>query len=112
MARVSMVTRTISTTVVTVLCVDTQTAEATNATYNISGTYPDDAKGNKKLLEAVKKAYETDTNKIVSIVDKQVKEDLYGMTEQKFLETAEILPPRPVKAVEEVPVKPAKKNKK
>ena len=112
MARARMVTRTVSKTVVTVLCVDTVTAEPTNATYDISGVYPDDAKGNKKLMEAIRKSYETDTFKIVSVVSKEVKEDLYGMSEQKFIETAEILPLRETKPKAVKEAKPNKKNNK
>ena len=112
MARARMVTRTVSKTVVVVLCVDTLTAEPKNAIYDISGVYPDDAKGNKKLLETIRKNYETETFKIVSIVSKEVKEDLYGMSEQKFIETAEILPPREAKPEAVKEAKPNKKNNK
>lgn len=94
MGRVAMVTRTISSTKVVCLCLDTETAEPCNKTYQVSGTYPDDPKGNTKLLNAVKKIAETDTFKVVSVVSKEVVELLYGMTEQKFLENADILPPR------------------
>lgn len=95
MARsVNMVTRTIKSTKVTALCLDTQTAEPSNATFTVGGTFPDDPKGNDRLLKKLKSAHETDTFKIVSIVDKQVEENLYGMTEEEFINGAQILPAR------------------
>lgn len=120
MSRVRMVTRTVAKTVVTVLCVDTISAEPTNATYDIAGVFPEDAKGNKKLMEAIRKVYETDTFKIVSVVDKKVEEVLYGMPEQEFIQNAQILPAREttkestIKAKPEVAkeTKPNKKNNK
>lgn len=81
MARERMVTRTIKSTLVTVMQVNTETAEVTNNTYNISSIFNDDA----KLLRAVKKLYETEQEKIVAIVGKMQTSDLYGMTENEFL---------------------------
>ena len=100
MARVAMVTRTIKSTKVTCLCLDTITAEPSTQVYQVSGVFPDDGKGNKKLLDVLKKNFETDTFKVVSISDKEVTELLYGMTEQEFIHSAAILPPRPEKKVE------------
>lgn len=95
MARtINMVTRTIKSTKVTALCLDTQTAEPSNQTFIIGGTFPDDPKGNERLLKKLKNANETDTFKVVSIVDKQVEENLYGMTEEDFIKGAQILPAR------------------
>lgn len=95
MARsVNMVTRTIKSTRVTALCLDTQTAEPSNATFIVGGTFPNDPKGNDRLLKKVKSAHETETFKVVSIVDKEVQEHLYGMTEDKFIAGAEVLPAR------------------
>lgn len=95
MARsVNMVTRTIKSTKVTALCLDTQTAEPSNATFTVGGTFPGDPKGNDKLLKKLKNNYETETFKVVSIVDKQVEENLYGMTEEDFIKGAQILPAR------------------
>lgn len=90
MARVRKVTRTISSTKVIVMCVDTETAKVNNYEMEIAGVYSDE----KKLMKAVTKEVETVTLKPVSIVSKEVVETLYGMDEQKFMEMAEVLPPR------------------
>ena len=90
MARVRKVTRTISSTKVVVMCVDTETAKVDNYEVEIAGVYSDE----KKLMKAVTKEVETVTLKPVSIVSKEVVDTLYVMDEQKFMEMAEVLPPR------------------
>lgn len=90
MARVRKVTRTICSTKVIVMCVDTETAKVDNYEVTIAGTYTDE----KKLMKATTKVVETETLKPVSIVSTEVIETLYGMDEQKFIEMAEVLPPR------------------
>lgn len=90
MSRARKVTRTISSTKVIVMCVDTQTAAVENYEVTIAGDYSDD----KKLMKAVAKVVETETLKPVSVVSTEVIETLYGMDEQKFMEMAEVLPPR------------------
>jgi hypothetical protein len=89
MARARKITRTISSTKVIVMCVDTKTAKVSNYEVTIAGTYTDE----KKLMKAVN-IVETETLKPVSIVSTEVIETLYGMDEQKFIEMAEVLPPR------------------
>lgn len=88
MARERMITRTITCTVVTVMQVNTETAEVTNKTYKLSSVFNNDA----KLLRAVKKLYETEEEKIVAIVNKMEMSDLYGMPENEFLTHAQIIP--------------------
>lgn len=90
MARARKVTRTISSTKVIVMCVDTETATVSNYEVEIAGVYSDE----KKLMKAVTKVVETETLKPVSIVSTEVIETLYGMDEHKFIEMAEVLPPR------------------
>lgn len=90
MARVRKVTRTISSTKVIVMCVNTETAVVENYEVEVVGVYSDE----KKLMKAVTKEVETETIKPVSIVSKEVVEVLYGMDEQKFMEMAEVLPTR------------------
>lgn len=90
MARVSMVTRTITTTKVNVMCLDIETGEPCNKSVVVPRTYKDD----EKLLKKVKEVLETETLKPVHIVDKEEIETLYGMTEQNFIEHSEVLPPR------------------
>lgn len=87
--RKAIVTRTIASTEVTVMGVNTETAEVENKTYNLSGVYSND----KKLLKAVKSAFETDTFKVVQIVDSEQVSRLYGMYENDFLSNAMELDP-------------------
>lgn len=97
MARARKVTRTISSTKVVVMCVNTETAVVENYEVTISGIYPDE----KKLMKAITKVVETETLKPVSVVSAEVIDTLYGMDEQKFIEMAEVLPPRDKNEVEE-----------
>lgn len=90
MARARKVTRTISATKVVVMCVNTETAVVENYEVTIAGVYTDD----KKLMKAVTKEVETAVLKPVTVVSTEVIETLYGMDEQKFIEMAEVLPPR------------------
>nr|DAR45227.1 MAG TPA: hypothetical protein [Caudoviricetes sp.] len=96
MARVSMVTRTITATKVNVLCLNIETAEPFNKEVTLSGTYKDE----KALQKAAEKAINSDTVKAVHVVDHEETETLYGMTEQEFIERAKILPPRDAKKAE------------
>lgn len=90
MARARKVTRTICSTKVIVMCVNTETAVVENYEVTIAGTYTDE----KKLMKAVTKVVETPLIKPVSVVSTEVIETLYGMGEQKFIEMAEVLPSR------------------
>lgn len=97
MGRVRKVTRTISSTKAVVMCVDTHTAVVENHEVTIAGVYSDD----KKLMKAVFKAVETETTKPVSIISTEIIEKLYVMDERKFIEMAEVLPPRDKKETDE-----------
>ena len=90
MARVPMVTRTIVTTKVNVLCLDVQLGEPCNKVITVPRTYKD----GEALMKKIRPLLETDTLKPVHIVDKEEIETLYGMTEQEFIEHAKVLPPR------------------
>ena len=90
MARERMVTRTVVATEVIALCLNIETAEPFNKTVTLSGTFKD-----KQAIEkAAKKVIDTDNEKCVAVVDYTEKETLYGMSEQKFIELSEVLPPR------------------
>lgn len=91
MARERMITRTVEITTAEVMCMDVIKAEVITKTYDMSGTFTDD-----ELLKAIKKLYETDTFKIVHVASQKTSELLYGMPETKFIELAEILPPRQI----------------
>lgn len=106
MARVRMVTRTIESTKVTAMCINPATATVSHNEYVISQAYTDPA----LILKHVKKVYETENNVIVAIENSEVQETLYGMTEQKFMELAEILPPR--QTAEEPAEEPTETKKK
>ena len=90
MARLPMVTRTIVTTEANVMCIDVQVGEPFNKVVTVPRTFKDD----EALLKKVKPLIENERVKAVHIVDKKEIETLYGMTEQKFIENAEVLPPR------------------
>lgn len=93
MARKPMVTRTVRTTKVTFLCVNTVEEKIETKVVEVTRTYSDD----KKLLKAVKEVI-TDENIIpVKIIKTEIVESLFGMTEQEFVEHAQILPPRGTK---------------
>lgn len=92
MARIPMVTRTITTTKAIVMCLDIESGEPCNKSVVVPRTYKDD----EALLKKVKSVLETETLKPVHIVGKEEIETLYGMAEQKFIEHAEILPTRTV----------------
>lgn len=90
MARTPQVTRTIQTTHCTVLCMDIEHGEPCNKDVILPRTYKDET----HALKAVKKVIDSDTLKAVHIVSTEVKETLYGMSEQDFIAHANILPPR------------------
>lgn len=96
MARKPMVTRTIVTTKVNVLCLDINSAEPFNKVVTLPRTYKDE----KKLLKKVEEVVNTDEVKAVHIVDKEEVETLYGMTEQDFITNAVILDPTTRKELE------------
>ena len=97
MARVPMVTRTITTTKANVMCVDVEAGEPFNKEVTVPRTYKD----NESLLKTVKSLIETETVKAVYIVHKTEIETLYGMTEQDFIEHASVLPKRTTKPEKE-----------
>lgn len=90
MARVPMVTRTIVATKANVMCLDVQAGEPYNKAVTVPRTYEDD----EALMKKVRPLLETDTLKVVHIVDKEEIKTLYGMTEQEFIQYAKLLPPR------------------
>lgn len=87
MPRLRQVTRTIVTTKVNVLCLDTQKCEPLNEVITVSGTYSD----TNALLLAVKRAVDTDTLKAVQVVDKEELSNLYAMPEEEFIKLAKIV---------------------
>ena len=95
--RKPMVTRTFKGMELNVMGVDTKLGEVSNKTVVI----PRAIKDPNKLLKAVKDGFETETYKVVQIVDTKEVETMYGMTEQDFISHAQILDPETRKAIEE-----------
>ena len=95
MAKEALVTRRFQTTVVDVLCLDIETAEPLNQTVTITKVFKDDA----RLMKALHEIVDTDTVKAVSIVGKEVKEKLYGISEADFIANAKELDPETRKAL-------------
>lgn len=92
--RTPMVTRTITTTNVTVLCADAIEQEMYELNVTLPRTYKDD----KALMKAVSQAVDVDEAdkkiKAVSVIKTEVVETLYGMSELEFIKAAKVLPPR------------------
>lgn len=90
MARIRMVTRTITETIADTLCVNISDKQLFNTSVKVSGAF-DNA---DELLKAVKATHETAEIKVVAVTNWIKQETLYGMTEERFMLFAEILPPR------------------
>ena len=87
MARKRMVTRTITSTKAKATVYNIEKDEIQTLEYKLSGELSaDDA------LKAITKEH-TDVRPL-KVIGVTVQEELYGMPEEKFLEIAEILPPR------------------
>ena len=93
MAKTPMITRTIQTTEVNVLCMDIKQGEPFNTTVTLPRTYKDNA----AMLKAAAAVIDNEDTKAVHIVASEVKETLYGMKETDFIANADILPIRAVK---------------
>lgn len=93
MARTRMITRTITETIVTAMCVNVVVGEVNIVSYTISGEF----KTNDEILKVLKKRYEDDTFKVVNIQNVETVEKLYGMPEEDFIRLATELPPRDTK---------------
>lgn len=90
MARIPQVTRTITTTKVTAMVVNIERGETETKALTLPRTYKD----KEALLKQAKKVFDNDNEKVVAILDSKEEQTLYGMTEQMFIEHAQILPPR------------------
>lgn len=89
MARKPMVTRTIITTRVNVLCLNVVTCEPFNKEVVLPRTYKD----SKKLKKSLEELCNTEEEKVVHVVDVEEVETLYGMSEQTFIMNSVILDP-------------------
>ena len=85
-----MVTRTIQTTRCNVMRIKIIEGEPFNKEIILPRTYKDE----KHLMKQVESVINTDEVKAVHVVSTEIEYSLFGMDEQKFIENAEILPPR------------------
>ena len=106
MARIPMVTRTITTTKAVCLCVDIAKGETFNDTKVLPRTYKD----KNDVLKMLNKINEDENIKVVSVISTEEIETMYGMLESKFIELAEVLDNETRKPVSEKEVKKNKKN--
>ncbi len=90
MARTPMVTRTIQTTKANVLCLNIVEGEPFNKVVTLPRTYKDE----NAMLKVISKMVDNDEVKAVHVVDSYVEETLYGMSEQRFIGLAQVMPPR------------------
>lgn len=89
MPRVPQITRTIQTTIATVMCLDIEKEEPFYREVILPRTYRDE----KSMLKQAEKIINSDTVKVVHIVDFKVEQIRYGMTEQEFIKVAKVIPP-------------------
>ena len=82
-----MITRTINKTSCIMVVFDVNTNQPTERETTVAGTFKTD----EDLTAKLKDLYETETEKVVHVKDVNVISELYGMTEQTFLDNAEII---------------------
>ena len=87
MARKRMVTRTITFTTVKATVYDNASDEIKTVEYNMPGELSSDA-----ALKIITKEHED--VRPLKVTEVTVQEELYGMSEEKFIELADILPAR------------------
>lgn len=93
MAKEALITRTITTTVCEVFCVDKKSKETFTSTVILPRTYKDET----AMLNAAYAAIDSDDVRAVSIESYEVKNELRGMSEADFIKFSKILPPRTAK---------------
>ena len=85
MAREPMVTRTMVSTIATLMCVNKDTKQVENVDVTLPKTYKD----NDAILKASKKYAELGENmKIVDVISSRKCEQLYGVSEIEFMKIA------------------------
>ena len=86
MGNVKMITRTVTSSVITLMTVNLETAEVENKEIELSGNF----KNEKQIISVLEKDKDLlgETIKPVQVLDIKAKETIYGMTEQEFIATA------------------------
>ena len=90
MAREPQITRTIQTTTVNLLCVNTIDGQTFHMNLTLPRTYKDD----KHILKVAEKFINDENIKAVHVASAEVNKTLYGMSEAEFITVAKILPAR------------------
>ena len=90
MARQPQVTRTIQTTKAKVLCIDLVNEQPFTQEVVLPRTYKDE----RSMMKKLKPMLDSETVKVVHVQSFVVESTLYGMTEEEFIEKAQILPAR------------------
>lgn len=90
MARKPVVTRTFKAVDCNVLCLNIETKETEEVSLTMYGHFPSE----DKLRKAVKKKLETPSIRVVEISSSDTYGQLLEMDEEKFIESAEKIPPR------------------
>lgn len=90
MRKEKIVTRTVTKTNCEIMCMDITNAQVIVKDFTIGGKFDTE----NELLKRCQKLFDTDTFKLVKISDYSEEEVLLGMPESKFIELAEVLPPR------------------
>ena len=90
MRKEKMVTRTVTKTNCEIMCMDIINAQVIVKDFTIGGKFDNE----NDLLKACQKLFDTDTFKLVKVSEFSEEEVLLGMPESKFIEYAEVLPPR------------------
>lgn len=90
MARPRMVTRTITTTKAVLLMVNKTTSQVFDKEVVMSGEFEAEEDVEKRAT----KLFNSAESKVVAVKTFSTEEKLYGMSEEKFIEIAEVLPPR------------------
>lgn len=90
MRKEKMVTRTVTKTNCEIMCMDIVNAQVIVKDFTIGGKFDSE----NELLKTCQNLFDTDTFKLVKVSDYSEEEVLLGMPESKFIELAEVLPPR------------------
>lgn len=90
MRKEKMVTRTVTKTNCEIMCMDIINAQVIVKDFTIGGKFDTE----NELLKTCKNLFDTDTFKLVKVTDFSEEEVLLGMPESKFIELADVLPPR------------------
>lgn len=96
MARVPMVTRSMHTTIATILAVNVEQEKTEQIEVVLPRTYKDE----KSILKAAMNHVD-DNLKLVHVINTRIETNLYGMSEDDFIANAQLLPARTKAEIED-----------